>query len=79
MWNKTTVLFLGPGGKMTTKTLSQLVTQADLEERPESRAKALIKSATRFVYDSWATAPEAEKHHAAKIVAYTVLAYLAMC
>jgi hypothetical protein len=64
---------------MIANTLCQFLTQTSFREPLEGRAKQFADSADRFVYDGLINLPEKEKAQRARLVIYTISAYLALC
>jgi len=73
------VLFLGPGGKMTTNTLTQLVIQECFGEKPKSRLREISQAVGRAIYEEWINPLEEKKLQRIRLAVYTAAAYLALC
>jgi hypothetical protein len=64
---------------MIANTLCQFVTQTGFREPLQGRAREISESTDRFIYEGFINPPEPEKSQRARVVIYTLAAYLALC
>ena len=64
---------------MIANTLCQLLTQTGFREELNGRVRVIADNTGRFVYRELINPSESEKSQRARLVIYTVAAYLALC